>query len=399
MTGRVYVTGWGIISALGNNVDENLYALKNKKSGIAYPKFLKTNYAKQKVFGEVKLSNDKLKIQLGLNVSKTISRTTLMGMVAAKESIEFSGLSSHELQSALFFNGTSVGGMDISEIHYKAFLDDEELDYKRAFSGHDCGHSTESIANYIGSKGETSTISTACSSSANTIMQAGRMIKAGKAEIAIAGGTDALSVFTLNGFNSLKILDDNPCKPFDEYRKGLNLGEGAAYLVLESENSVNRRGAKVLGELIGYGNANDAYHQTASSPEGTGALKAMKKAMVIASASGTTIDYINAHGTGTGNNDMSESVAIKSLFEKNVPPYSSTKAYTGHTLGAAGAIEAVFSLLSINHNVVFPCLRVDSPMNVLFKPPISEVIEQEVNCVMSNSLGFGGNCSSLIFRR
>ncbi|MDH5368127.1 MAG: beta-ketoacyl-[acyl-carrier-protein] synthase family protein [Cyclobacteriaceae bacterium] len=397
MAERVYVSGWGIISALGNNVEENLYALKNKKSGIAHPEFLHTNYAKQKVFGEVKHSNDELKIQLGLKTSKTVSRTALLGMVAAKESIETSGLSSHELKSTLFFNGTSVGGMDISERNYKVFLDNEKLDYKSSFSGHDCGHSTESIANFIGSKGETSTISTACSSSANTIMQAGRMIKAGKAEIAIAGGTDALSVFTLNGFNSLKILDDNPCKPFDENRKGLNLGEGAAYLVLESESSVNRRGAKILGELIGYGNANDAYHQTASSPEGTGALNAMKKAMNI--AGNPAIDYINAHGTGTGNNDMSESIAIKSLFQENIPNYSSTKSYTGHTLGAAGAIEAVFSLLSINNNVVFPCLRVDSPMDILPKLPIFNVNDQEVNCVMSNSLGFGGNCSTLIFRK
>ncbi|MDH5474135.1 MAG: beta-ketoacyl-[acyl-carrier-protein] synthase family protein [Cyclobacteriaceae bacterium] len=397
MTERVYVTGWGIISALGNDIEENLHALKNKKSGISSPLFLKTNYANQKVVGEVKLSNNDLKKQLGFEVSKTISRTALLGMIAAKESIRLSGLSSNELHSALFFNGTSVGGMDVSEVHYKAFLEGEEVNYKEAFSGHDCGHSTETIANYIGALGETSTISTACSSSANTIMQACRTIKGGKAEVAIAGGTDALSVFTLNGFNSLKILDDHPCKPFDKNRKGLNLGEGAAYLVLESERSVRARGANVLGEVIGYGNANDAYHQTASSPQGEGALNAMRKAMSV--ADDISIDYINVHGTGTGNNDMSESMAVNSLFKENMPLYSSTKAYTGHTLGAAGAIEAVFSLLSLRHNLLFPCLRVDTPMDVISQPPIFDVVEKEVNTVMSNSLGFGGNCSALIFKK
>lgn len=397
MSKRVFITGWGIISALGNGVEENYEALVNEQSGISRPEILKTNYADQKFFGEIKQTNDQLRDLLGIDTKVVLSRTAMLGMIAAKEAVDTAKLSEEELDRALVLNGTSVGGMDITEKHYSSFLKEESLNFQEVFGGHDCGHSTESIAKYIGAKGETFTISTACSSSANTIMHGARMIKSGQTNIAIAGGTDALSVFTLNGFNSLKILDDNPCRPFDENRQGLNLGEGAAFIVLESEESVKNRMVSPIGELIGYGNANDAYHQTASSPEGNGAYNAMKQAMQI--AGNPNIDYINAHGTGTGNNDMSESTSIKRLFGDEIPEYSSTKAYTGHTLGAAGSIEAVYSLLSISKGKVFPCLRVEQTMEVMDKKPTLQLMSKEINTVLSNSLGFGGNCSSLIFTR
>lgn len=390
---RVYITGYGLITALGIGVEAHLTALEQARTGITLPQFLNTVHKSDLVTGEVKYSNQALAERAGVKAS--ISRTAILGLVAAQEAIEASGLDKPRLKQAAFINGTSVGGMDISEQHYEALVNNAAFDYATAFSGHDCGAGTAIIADHFGIKGQLSTISTACSSSANTIMQAGRLIRAGRFETIIAGGTDALSLFTLNGFNALKILDPQLCKPFDHNRAGLNLGEGAAYLVLESEAQVEKRKAQVLGELVGYGNANDAYHQTASSPEGKGATLAMKKAMEM--ARDRIIDYVNAHGTGTANNDHSESTALKLIFGDKVPDYSSTKAFTGHTLGAAGAIEAVFSLLAIRYNLKLPNLNHQNDMKVLNKKPLTELKKEPVNCVLSNSFGFGGNCTSLIF--
>ncbi|WP_224995975.1 beta-ketoacyl-[acyl-carrier-protein] synthase family protein [Cesiribacter sp. SM1] len=400
MAARVFVTGWGIISALGRGVEANLAALKGGRTGIAHPEHLKTLHKHELVTGEVKAANSQLAAWAGVSPASEISRTALLGLLAAAEAADSAGLSQQELKTAGLINGTSVGGMDISEQHYEALLKGESLDYHRAFAGHDCGISTEFMAERLGIKGHLSTISTACSSSANAIMQAGRLIRAGAAQRVLAGGTDALAVFTLNGFNSLKILDPAWCRPFDVNRMGLNLGEGAAYLVLESEESAAKRGAKVLAELIGWGNTNDAYHQTASSPEGKGAYLAMKKALEVGGREGLQIDYVNAHGTGTANNDLSESMALQAMFGEQLPDYSSTKSYTGHTLGAAGGIEAVFSLLAINHNLKFPNLNLGQPMDVLPSAPLQKLhAGSRVDTVLSNSFGFGGNCTSLLFTR
>lgn len=400
MPAKVCITGIGIISALGIGADKNCAALENGRTGIALPQYLNTVHADTMVTGEVKFSNKELAEKAKLKKDTVLSRTTLLGMIAAEEAIASSDLDKKMLAKAAFINGTSVGGMDISEQHYNALIHNKKFDYAAAFLGHDCGAGTATIADRFHIQGQISTISTACSSSANAIMQAGRLIKAGKFHTVVAGGSDALSLFTLNGFNALKILDPELCKPFDVDRIGLNLGEGAAYLVLESEEQAAKRKAKVLAELLGYGNANDAYHQTASSPEGRGAYMAMKKAMEIAEKVGgkkLLVDYINAHGTGTANNDLSESMALKLMFEASLPDYSSTKSYTGHTLGAAGAIEAVFSLLAIQHNMKYLNLNLSQDMQLLDKAPLKQLKKEVVNCVLSNSFGFGGNCTSLIF--
>ncbi|WMJ72400.1 beta-ketoacyl-[acyl-carrier-protein] synthase family protein [Cytophagaceae bacterium ABcell3] len=397
MSTKVYITGFGIISSLGNGSKENLRMLCKGSSGIALPQYLPTAYKDEMVVGEVKYSNEELKELAGLSNGKT-SRTNMLGLVAVKEALVMAGLTQTQCREAGLINGTSVAGMDISEQYYSSARKGENLDYTAAFGGHDCGAGTELIADRCHLEGFISTISTACSSSANSIMLAARKIKAGTHDCIVAGGSDALSIFTLNGFNALKILDRELCRPFDVSRAGLNLGEGAAYLVLESEKSVERRKAKVFAELCGYGNANDAYHQTASSPEGRGAALAIKKALEVSGIKIGAIDYINAHGTGTSNNDMSESMALKDIFVDNVPAYSSTKSFTGHTLGAAGAIEAVFSVMAIHYNLKFQNLNLTTPMDVLPQAPLYALEEnQQVNCVLSNSFGFGGNCTSLIF--
>jgi 3-oxoacyl-[acyl-carrier-protein] synthase-1 len=227
-----------------------------------------------------------------------------------------------------------------------------------------------------------------------------RLIHNDIVDIVIAGGTDSLSRFTLNGFKSLMILDDKPCTPFDENRKGLNLGEGAGYVVLVSERVLKTEELTPLAVLSGYANANDAYHQTASSPEGNGNYQAMKGALEMAGLEPAEIDYINVHGTGTPNNDVSEGMAMMRLFGDTPPAFSSAKAYTGHTLAASGGIEAVLSVLAIQHGLIFPNLRFTTPIKEhTFAPQTSLAEGVKINHVLSNSFGFGGNCSSLLFSK
>jgi len=227
-----------------------------------------------------------------------------------------------------------------------------------------------------------------------------RMIKNGLLYRVVAGGIESLTKYHMNGFNTLMILDREPCKPFDENRQGLNLGEGAAFLVLESEELLKKSGKKVLAELTGYGNSCEAFHQTASTPEGKGAYAAMKEALDRSGLKPADIDYINAHGTGTDNNDLSEGRAIETLFGDNIPKVSSTKSYTGHTTSAAGGVEAVISILSIQHNMIFPNLNFKEQMKELKFKPVTEIIEDvKVDHILSNSFGFGGNNSALIFSR
>ncbi len=393
MAARIFVSGYGIVSSLGMNVSENLNALKNEKPRITNPAFLPTNHREMMV-GEVKESNESLSKIAGVKFHPTFSRTILLGIIAAREALEMAGIGKAECHNTGLVSGTSVGGMDISERLYKDLLEGKPVSYQESFSGHDCGHSTQLISQHLRLKGYSSTISTACSSAANAIMHAGMLIRSGQMDCMVAGGCDALSLYTLNGFNALKILDTEWCKPFDAARHGLNLGEGAAYLVLESEAYLKKRGGKAFAELTGFGNCNDAFHQTASSPEGHGAFQAMQKALQV--AGNPKIDYVNAHGTGTENNDQSESLALKRIFDDKVPPYSSTKAYTGHTLAAAGGIEAVYSLLALREQVIFPNLNFSTSMG-LISEPVRALTSARVKTVLSNSFGFGGNCTALTF--
>jgi 3-oxoacyl-(acyl-carrier-protein) synthase len=244
-------------------------------------------------------------------------------------------------------------------------------------------------------RGFTDTINTACSSSANAIMLGARLIRSGRATRVIVGGVDSLAKYTVNGFNALKILSENPCKPFDVDRDGLNLGEAAAYLVLESEEAAS--GKKIYAQVAGYGNANDAHHPSAMSDDATGAIACMREAIQSAGICYDQIDYVNAHGTGTQNNDQVELYGLSMLFG-HIPPFNSTKSYTGHTLGAAGAVEAIFSILSIRHAELFPSLHVQNPIDTYHSSPIAVFTKKEqVSYVLSNSFGFGGNCTSLVF--
>ena len=390
MSGRIVITGSGIISAIGVGKEETLRSLTARRSGVGSLRHLQTAHSDLPC-GEVNMSDGELKNALGLPSGRIVPRTTLLGIMAVKEAMEEAGVKGSD-RSALI-SGTTVGGMDVTERHYL------QGDDRSLFRLHDCGSCTDAIADFFGGFSLVTTTSTACSSAANSIMFGADLIKNGRCEVAVAGGAECLTRYHLNGFNSLKILDSEPCRPFDATRNGLNLGEGAGFVVLESEEHALKRGAHPLGVLDGYGNACDAFHQTASSDDGEGAFLAMYKALNMSGLGPSDIDYVNAHGTATPNNDASESRAMFRLFGDSIPPVSSTKAFTGHTTSAAGSIEAVICLLAIKHGFI--------PANLNWKEAFEGGVIPEsegregiaLNHVLCNSFGFGGNDSSLLISR
>ena len=390
MSGRIVITGSGIISAIGVGKEETLRSLTARRSGVGSLRRLQTAHSELPC-GEVNMSDGELKNALGLPSDRIVPRTTLLGIMAVKEAMEEAGVKGSD-RSALI-SGTTVGGMDVTERHY---LHGES---QALFRLHDCGSCTDEIADFFGGFGLVTTISTACSSAANSIMLGADLIRSGRCDVVVAGGAECLTRYHLNGFNSLKILDSEPCRPFDATRNGLNLGEGAGFVVLESEEHALKRDARPLGVLDGYGNACDAFHQTASSDDGEGAFLAMSKALNMSGLSPSDIDYVNAHGTATPNNDASESRAMIRLFGDKVPPVSSTKAFTGHTTSAAGSIEAVICLLAIRQGFIPANLNWKEPFDGGIIPETDGREKVTLNHVLCNSFGFGGNDSSLLISR
>ena len=398
MSAAVFVAGVGVISGIGRNATECLDALTKGEPGIDQITRLRTNHRGHLPAAEVKADNQELAEISGFLPSE--NRTAMLSLIAAREALTDSGIEGVTGLRIGFVSATTNGGMDKSEEFVAAFLADKTKGRLRDIKHHDCGSITAIVAEKLGIRHHISTISTACSSSANAIIYGARLIKHNLLDAVIAGGCDALSRFTLNGFNTLMILDEQYCRPFDETRKGLNLGEGAGYVLLISEKVLDQLIKAPYCSLSGYHNANDAWHQTATSPEGDGPFWAMSGALAMAGLQPSDIGYINLHGTGTQNNDSSEGAAIERLFHPNYPMMSSTKSFTGHTLGASAGIEAVFSALSVQRGLVYPNLRLETPMKEF--PFAAETVgskQPQIKHVLSNSFGFGGNCSSLIFSK
>jgi 3-oxoacyl-[acyl-carrier-protein] synthase-1 len=395
MLRKVVVTGIGIISAIGKNAEETIVSISNLKTGINRLTLFDSVHNDIPV-GEIKLTTDELFQLSGIPASKEIyTRTTLLGLIAAQQAMLNAGISKFGDDRTGVISATSVGGMDLNEKYYKSLLVEDT--YKQYLEVFDSSDSTEKIAGFFGVRHHVTTISTACSSSANSIMTGARLIRNNQLDRVLVGGTDALTKFTLNGFFALEILSPTGCRPFDQNRNGLTIGEGAAFLLLEAEDVADKE--KVICQITGYANTNEAFHQTASSSDGSGAFMAMEKALSVGGLKPSQIDYINAHGTGTVINDLSEGCAIERLFSASAPKFSSTKAFTGHTLGAAGAIEAVLSVLCIKNQMVLPNLNFTTPIEGLSLVPQTKPEKAVVNHVMSNSLGFGGSNTSLIFSK
>jgi len=394
---HIVITGEGIVCAIGTDKPSVLASLREKRSGIGTMRHLNSVHRELPV-GEVPLSDDDMRNLLGLGDAPFISRTTLMGMLAVRQALADAGVDEAMVRErslrVVLISGTTVGGMDVTERCFGQMEHSDEALQSLAY--HSAGTTTRLMADFFHVFADYTTISTACSSAANAIMLGARLLAAGEADIVVAGGMEALSVFHLNGFNSLMILDHERCRPFDASRAGLNLGEGAAFLVMEKTSGANSRGAVAHASLSGYGNACDAFHQTASSENGEGAYLAMTEALAMAGLTPADIQYVNAHGTGTPNNDLSESAALRRVFGDSMPLVSSTKSFTGHTTSASGSIEAVICLLALQHQFV--------PANLGWSQSAADVVVPtmgEASCdlrhVVCNSFGFGGNDTSLVF--
>lgn len=392
---RIFITGMGLVTSIGNNVEENLASLIKSKCGITSVEGVK-EMRRPFIGGQIKLTNTELKEKLGVSHIEGLHRSTLLGLMAAKEAWG-NRKDESEIRSGVIY-GTTVGGINLSDFVLNAFKENNPSEHIDYLLTHDHTFGTDFISSQLGITGYKSTISTACSSAANSIMLGARLIRANILDRVLVGGAEALTNYIMNGFDSLMLYDDRKCRPFDETRNGLNLGEAGCFMVIESEKSASYHSSDKLCELVGWGNACDAYHQTASSPEGEGAVLAMKQAFAMAKIKPEEIDYINTHGTGTTNNDLSESAAMKTIFNNQVPPFSSTKSYIGHTLAAAGGVEAIYSVLAIQHNLIFPNLNYQQPMKEFdFHPEAELISNRKIKNVLSNSFGFGGNCTELIF--
>lgn len=387
----IVITGVGIVSAIGNDTSSVLESLRNEVSGIGEMRYLSSIH-KELPVGEVKLSDNQLKDILGISHEKIISRTTLLGAVALNQAVKDAAITT-DGKRVVIINGTTVGGMDVTEQFFSDMKTNAEC--LKMLEKHDCGSCTKDIAALCNINAEVCTVSIACSSALNAVILGAEMLKNDEADVVISGGTEGLSKFHLNGFNTLMILDHQRCRPFDETREGINLGEGAAYVVLQRKEDCS---SPIKAHISGYSNACDAFHQTATSEDGLGPVLAMSQALKMSALNVSDIDYVNAHGTGTPNNDFTESVAIKKIFGNDIPYISSTKAYTGHTTSASGAIELVICLLAMEHNFIPSNLGCTKPLHGGIVPSIGKV-NCRVDNVMCNAFGFGGNDSSLIISR
>jgi 3-oxoacyl-(acyl-carrier-protein) synthase len=389
------VTGIGVISAIGDSVADNRRALVAGECGISTLQNFPSRFSGVLPCGEIKLSTDALRKRLGVN-QHGVTRTDLLCLHAFREAIENAALTPEEISdpATAFINGNTVGGMCLTdELYSDANKSEKGSEY---LASYDCSAVTLFLQSLYKMQGVANTINTACSSSANAIMYGARLIRNGHAKRAIVGGVDSLAKFTLNGFNSLHILSSATCKPFDKNRQGLNLGEGAAFLVIERAEDVPDKNVHAV--LAGYSNTNDAFHPSSLSPDGEGPFLAMTNALDCAGLLAHEIDFINTHGTGTENNDEVESRAMLRTFDR-LPPFASTKSNIGHTLGAAGAIEAVYSILNLTYQEFYPSLNFNEAATETGLIPALEYKQLPLKHVMSNSFGFGGNCSSLIFSK
>jgi 3-oxoacyl-(acyl-carrier-protein) synthase len=382
----VAITGLGIVSGLGIGAARHLNGLRAARSGLRPLSLFSLPGLPALPVGEVDQE---------LVRGQHPSRSVALALLAARQAVTDHALSGDGLIAV----GTTTGGIFESEQHYLRHRGGEGRTDRELLSHHPAGAIADVLASELALAGERHTFSTACSSSANAIGYGAACIRQGT-PWALVGGVDSLCRLTYSGFHALKLLSSEACRPFDKNRQGLSLGEGAAFVLLEDEDHARRRGATLLARVTGWGCTSDAHHMTAPHPEGRGALAAMTLALADAGVEASEVDYVNAHGTATPANDRAEGLALAALFKSPGPLVSSTKGSTGHTLGAAGAMEAVFCVLALGAGFAPSTVGLTEPdptLRLRHVPPGGLVAPLEV--ALSNSFGFGGNNATLVFAR
>jgi 3-oxoacyl-[acyl-carrier-protein] synthase II len=400
---RVIITGAGIIAAIGQTMPEFRSNLFQGVCGIKEIGLFDTSGYTCRLGGQIDGGN--LKKRLPPRQTKRISRCDLLGLIAAKEAVLSSGIDFNgaDTERTGVVMGGGAGGM-LSWETFRRDLWQGRQNYKasRVLASAPCTL-TDLIANHYGIRGIRSTITTACSSSANAIGYGYDLIRSGDVDVVVTGGSESLSELTYAGFNSLKVMSPEPCRPFDKHRRGLSLGEGAGIIILEEYTHALERGAAVLAEMAGYAVNADAYHMTSPDPEGLGMFRVMSSALERAGIDAERVDYINAHGTATKINDHMEARAIQRVFGKKDLAritVSSTKSMVGHCLGASGAIEAIATILALKQQAAPPTVHLDEPDPLCNLNHVAHIFrKQEIRAALSNSFAFGGNNTSLVFKR
>lgn len=409
MKKRVVVTGLGAVTPVGGTAEESFDRIKKGISGIGPLSHIDSSIYNVKVAAEVK--DFKPEEYMDMKEARRMGRFTQLAVAASKMAVHDADLIIDEKNAARVgvWIGSGIGGLGEFEEQHIKFL---EKGVRRVSPFiipmliPDLAAGRVSIE--LGAKGINSCTVTACASGANSIGDAFKVIQRGDADVMITGGTEAaITPMTVAGFSNMTALSDNPdpqtaSRPFDKNRNGFVIGEGAGILILEELDHALARGAEIYGEIAGYGATGDAFHITTPAPEGEGGQRSMLMALEDAKLKPEDVDYINAHGTSTYYNDLYETQAIKAVFGSHAYklPISSTKSMTGHLLGAAGAIEAIFSVMAIRDKVIPPTINyktADPELDLDYVP--NEARNQELNVVLSNSLGFGGHNASLIFKK
>ena len=406
---RVVVTGMGAISPIGNTIQENWENLIGGISGIGPLTRVNAEEYPAKVAGEVK--NFDITEFIDRKEARKMDRFTHYAIAAAKMAVEDAKLevTPENANRVGVWIGSGIGGMETFEQQYETF---QKRGYRRVSPFFvpmlipDMAAGQVSIL--LGAKGVNSCTVTACATGTNSIGDAFKVIQRGDADVMITGGAEApITKMSVAGFCANTALSNNPdpktaSRPFDKNRDGFVIAEGAGILVLEELSHALERNAPIYAEIVGYGSTGDAHHITAPAPEGEGGARAMKMAIDDAKLAPEQIDYINAHGTSTEYNDSYETMAIKTVFGDHAYQLSvsSTKSMTGHLLGAAGGVEAIYTVLAIKNDTIPPTINLETPDPVCDLDYVpNKAIKRQVDCAMSNSLGFGGHNATIVFKK
>jgi 3-oxoacyl-[acyl-carrier-protein] synthase II len=388
---RVVVTGLGAVSPFGAGVKAFWQGISAGVCAIRPVTLIETEGFRARIAAEV---------PDGIGGSTRRSRADRLALTAAREALDDAGLSSAERRDAALLVGAVGGGMLEVEGWYWARRRGRPEAGGRALRAILPGSHADVLAWRLGLDGPRETVVAACSSGAASLALAAELVADGVVTTAVAGGADALTRVCFMGFNALKLLDPAPCRPFDRERRGMSIGEGAAFLVLEDRETARARGAVIYAELAGHGMTTDAFHVTSPHPGGDGMVRAMRAALETAGAVPADVAYVNAHGTGTPQNDRIEAQAMRTVFGEGGVLVSSTKSMIGHTMAAAGSLEALATVLALTHDVVPPTVHLDTPdPEVPFDcvPAVARVAT--LPAAISNSFGFGGQNVTLLFRR
>lgn len=398
---RVVVTGAGVVTAFGCGWKTNAESFRAGKTAFRPVTLFDVSRQRTRIAAEVDLPGRLPATRLSEKCQRRLNRAAQMLLHAAHEAWTQSGWRADENLPVVL--GTTSGEMTLGQDYLKQAIASPHQFKRQAtrVAYYQVQRQGLDLCDAFDFQGPVTVVANACASGANAIGHAWDLVRNGYAQKALTGGYDALCHLTFAGFDSLQALSPTACRPFDAERTGLSLGEGAAVLTLETLDSAKRRGAEILGEIVGYGATTDIHHLTQPHPEGNAALAAMNAACDSAGVTPEQIDYVNAHGTATPQNDATEAAAINRWAGARAKtlPVSSTKAGIGHLLGAAGAVEAVVCLMALRGGWLPPELALNRPDPACQFPIVREPLDKKIEYALSNSFGFGGANASLIFRR